>query len=104
MDFFLRHGVIATAAPRIAGEHALDGQPATFERTVLANGLKAVIGAGGRIAAGASDKRRQCPLIQFDQTNHDSSDGFGYISEQRFHKVVFSVGDDNFWKMEVAAF
>lgn len=104
LENFLRYGVIAAAAPRIAREHALDGQPAAFKRTVLAYGLNAVIGASGRIAAGASDERRQCPLIQFDKTYHDSGNCLGYVSEQRFHKAVFSVGDDNFCNMDVAAF
>ena len=85
LGFFLRHRIIATTTPWIAGKHALESQPAAFERTMLANGLNAVIGAGGRIAAGASNERRQCPLIQFDETDHDSGECFGNISEERFH-------------------
>lgn len=53
----LWYGVIATSAPGIAGEYPFQGKPSPFERAMFTDGLQAVIGAGGLIAALAAHQR-----------------------------------------------
>lgn len=47
----LRHRVVPMSAPRVAAADALKGKPTTFKRTVLFNGLYAVLAAGRLVAA-----------------------------------------------------
>jgi len=70
-DFFLWNGVVAASTPWIAGSDTLQGEPAALERAVLANGLDAIVGTGGRIAARAPDKRRKGHLVEPDKPYHD---------------------------------
>lgn len=77
---FLRHWIIAAAAPRIAGDDAFEGEPSALEGAVFPDGLEAVVRAGGRVAAGSSDEGRQGHLIELDQPDHHRSQRF---AEQR---------------------
>ncbi len=47
------HGVFAAAAPRVATEDSLCGQPRAAQGSVEANGIGGVSGAGWRIATAA---------------------------------------------------
>ena len=67
----LRDWVIATAAPRVAGEDAFEGEPAAFEKAVLLNRLDAVVGACGYVAAALPDERRQRHLINPNQEDQE---------------------------------
>ena len=63
--------VIAATAPWVAGEDALEGEPAAFEEAVFLYRLDAIIGAGRRVATALPDKRRQSHLIKPDQQNQE---------------------------------
>ena len=52
-----RDGVVAAAAPGVAREHPFQREPATLEGAVLADGLQAIIGAGGLVSALATNQR-----------------------------------------------
>ena len=65
--------VIATAAPWVAGEDTLEGEPATLEEAIFLNRLDDVVGACGRIATAFPDKRRQSDLIEPYQQNQEFS-------------------------------
>lgn len=43
----LRYGIVAVAAPRVAAENAAYGKIETFERAMLAERLKGVLGTCG---------------------------------------------------------
>ena len=63
----LRHGVVAGAAPGVAAEDALEGEPEAFEGAVFAEGLKGVLRACGGEAAGGRFQRGDTQLIEFYQ-------------------------------------
>jgi len=69
----LRDWVISTAAPWVAREDTLEGEPAALEEAVFPNGLDAVVGARGRVAATSPDKGRQRDLIDPYQQNQEVS-------------------------------
>ena len=87
--FFLRDGVIAASAPRIAGDNTLQSEPATLERTVFADGFDAIVGTGGRVAARAPDERRQGHLVEFDKPYHDGRQTFAEEVIQFSHPFWF---------------
>ena len=60
----LRHRVIAAAAPRVTAQYPLETEPETFQRTVFAEGLQRILGAGGNKAAAGREKRRDRPPIK----------------------------------------
>ena len=68
--------VVTATTPGVAGEDALEGEPAALEKAVFLDGLDAVVGAGGRIAAAVADEGRQRHLINPDQENQELSGQF----------------------------
>lgn len=85
--FFLRNGIITTPTPWVTGEYALQGKPSTLERTVFSDGLKAVVGTGGRVSTGPADERRKSPLVEFDKSYHDGRQSFGKPTKQLSHQT-----------------
>lgn len=75
-DFFLRNRIITASAPWITGEDTLQCQPTSFERTMFPDSLYAIVGASGRIAAGAANERRERPLVHFDEEDHHGANRF----------------------------
>ena len=75
----LRDWVVAAAAPRVAGEDTLEGEPAAFEEAVLLDGFDAVIRAGGRVATALPYPWRQRHLVDSDQQDQELSGQFDYV-------------------------
>ena len=69
----LRDWVIPAAAPRVAREDTLEGEPAALEESVLPDGFDAVVGASRNIAAILSQPGRQRHLIEPNQENQELS-------------------------------
>ena len=69
----LRNGVITRAAPWVAAEDALEGKPEAFDRTVLAEGFKGVLGAGGCETAYRRLERGDADLVELDQQDERRS-------------------------------
>ena len=69
----LWHGIIPAAAPGVAREDALEGEPTAFEEAVFLYRLDAVVGASRRIAAALPDEGRQRHLIDANQQNQELS-------------------------------
>ena len=67
----LWHWVVSTTAPWVAGEDALEGEPATFEEAIFLNRLDAVVGTGGYVAAALSNEWRQRHLINPNQEDQE---------------------------------
>ena len=76
----LRHWVVSTAAPRVAGEDTLEGEPATFEEAIFLNRLDAVVGTGGYVATAIANEGRQRHLIDPNQENQELSRQLGDAS------------------------
>src|SRR5690606_10383868 len=49
-EFFGRHGVVSTTAPRMTPTHATRSEPASFHRAINTNGLRRISGTGRREA------------------------------------------------------
>lgn len=62
----LRYGVVATSAPGVASEDALDGEPKSTDGTVLAYGFNGVLRAGGGVAAGGGKEGRDAVAVEVD--------------------------------------
>ena len=56
-------------SPWMAGAEAAEGEPATFEGAVLADGLEAVGAAGGGKAAFGPEKRGYSTLVKADDAD-----------------------------------
>ena len=69
----LRHWVVSTAPPRVAGEDSLEGEPAAFEEAVFLNRLDAVVGTGGYVATALANEGRQRHLINPNQEDQELS-------------------------------
>jgi len=69
------------AAPGMAGAEAAEGEPATLERAVLADGLEAIGAAGGGKPAFGPEKRGYGTLVKADDANEQ-------YGEQFFHSGV----------------
>ena len=54
----LRDWVVATAAPRVTRQDALEGEPAALEEAVFLDGFYAVVGASGRVATALAEPWR----------------------------------------------
>lgn len=72
-----RDRVVSTAAPRVAGEDAFEGEPSAFEKAVLLNRLDAVVGTSGYIAAALPYEGRQRHLINPNQKDQELSGQLG---------------------------
>lgn len=59
----LGHGVVAAAAPGVTGEDALGGEVEGFVEGVLLEGFEGVLGAGGLVATGGGEVRREEVLV-----------------------------------------
>ena len=73
----LRDWVVTAAAPGIAREDALDGQPAALEEAVFLDSLDTVVRTGGGVAAALPQPGRQGHLIESDQQNQELSGQLG---------------------------
>ena len=71
--YCLWHRVIPAAAPRVARQDALEGEPAALEKAIFPDGLDAVVGAGRHITATLAQPRRQRHLIESDQEYQELS-------------------------------
>ena len=69
-----RHRVVPAAAPGVAAQDALDGQPAAFEHAVLLDGLDGVLRTGGHVAAARGDERRDADAVHVHRQQHDELD------------------------------
>ena len=67
----LRHGVVAAAAPGMAAQDAANGEIEAAQGAVLAEGLKRILRAGGREAAGGRRQGRDESLVEADGGNED---------------------------------
>ncbi len=63
---FLRHRIVAGAAPGIASQDAPDGEVKTFDGTVLDDGLLGILRAGGRETADRRRERADASLVEDD--------------------------------------
>ena len=60
----------------MAAEDAPQGQPETFDRTVLAEGLEGILRAGRRVAAGRRQQGRDADLVEADQHHKGEDEDF----------------------------
>lgn len=65
----LRDRIVAGAAPWIAAQDALKGQPETFQRTILAERLQRIVRTGGCEAAAMWLEGGDAELVELDE--HD---------------------------------
>lgn len=82
----LWHWVVAAAAPGVAGEHTFEREPRAFEGAILLDSLDSVVGTGRCVAARASDKGRERPLVDLDQGYQDASQARFEAINDFFHK------------------
>lgn len=79
----LWHGVITTAPPRMTAENPTNAIPSACERAVSLDGLKEIVGAGGRVAAasgwpcGEFQHGAEDALVKTDQEPNDGDGGAG---------------------------
>ena len=66
----LRNRIIAGAAPWMASEDATQGEPATTERAVLADGLLGILRAGRCVATGGRKQGRDTTAVEGYQPKH----------------------------------
>ena len=87
----LRDRVVSASAPRVARQDALEREPAAFEEAVFLDGLDAIVGASGHIAAAFPDERRQCHLIEPNQQDQELSGQLGDVFHDvlRFHRRLY---------------
>lgn len=99
--FFLRHWIIATSTPWIAGSNSFQREPAALERPIFADGLDTIVGTGGRIAASAPDERRQRHLVESDEPYHNGGKTFTKDVIQFSHSFGFPKQDLFFEKQRM---
>lgn len=63
----LRHGVVPAPTPRMTPDNPFESQPTTFDRSIFAQCLKGILGAGGGESAGGRGERGNAELIKSDQ-------------------------------------
>ena len=65
----LRYGIIPMSAPGMTTANPFQAQPAAVHSPVLLYCLYHILRAGGRMAAGIGQVRRNSPLIETNQAN-----------------------------------
>src|ERR1700683_90842 len=68
-----RHGIVAAAAPGMAGEEPPRRKPTAARRAMLAHRLGGIVRAGRQIAASGADERRHEKLIEADRAAQEEA-------------------------------